>query len=84
MTNATQQHKEQLTSREFFRSPARVTKLVEQGTPIVVTRRGERVFEVVPVRQVAHKTLRDFADLQFSAAGNADLSRHVDDIAYGA
>ena len=81
----TVQHTTQLTSRDFFRSPARVAQLVERGERIVVTRRGEEVFEVVPKKVRKGKTIADFAELQFSDAElDADLSKRIDEVAYGA
>jgi len=83
--STTVQHKTQLTSRDFFRSPARVAQLVERGEHIVVTRRGEEVFEVVPKKVRKGKTIADFAELQFSDTElDPDLSKRIDEVAYGA
>jgi antitoxin (DNA-binding transcriptional repressor) of toxin-antitoxin stability system len=77
-------HKKQLTSREFFRSPAKVATLVGRGEHIVVTNRGRAVFEVVPKQVRKGKTIADFVDLQFSdLALDPDLSKRIDEIAYG-
>lgn len=76
-------NKKYLTSREFFRSPARVSALIGAGNHIVVTKHGEEVFEVTPRREVFGKTLQDFTDLQFSALADVDMSTRIDDLAYG-
>ncbi len=77
-------HKTLLTSREFFRSPAKVATLVAHGEHIVVTNRGEAVFEVVPKQVKKGKTIADFADLQFSDPNlDSDLSKRIDEVAYG-
>ncbi|MBI5470181.1 hypothetical protein HY968_02565 [Candidatus Kaiserbacteria bacterium] len=73
-----------LNSREFFRSPGRVARLVRAGTKIVVTSHGEELFEAVPRLAKKGKTIKDFEDLVFSDPKlDRDLSKKVDEIVYG-
>lgn len=73
-----------LNSREFFRSPAKVARLVRAGTRIVVTRHGEELFEAVPKRQKKGATIKDFEHLIFSDPKlDRNLSKKVDEIVYG-
>ncbi len=73
-----------LNSREFFRSPAKVARLVRAGTRIVVTRYGEELFEAVPKQPKKGKTIKDFEHLIFSdPKGDPDMSKKIDEIVYG-
>lgn len=73
-----------LNSREFFRSPALVARLMHAGTRVVVTRGGEELFEAVPKQQKRGKTIKDFEHLIYSDPhGDPDASKHVDEIVYG-
>ena len=73
-----------LNSREFFRSPAKVARLVRAGTKIIVTSRGEELFEAVPSAHKRGATINDFRDLIFNDPNlDPDLSKKVDEIVYG-
>lgn len=73
-----------LTSREFYRSPAKVADIMQAGQSIAVTKRGERFFNVTP-EPVNKKglTMKDFSDLIIYNSGETDLSQRVDEIVYG-
>ena len=73
-----------ITSREFYRSPAYVARLVESGVQIVVTRDGKDFFKVVPNVRNTKRPLKmsDFADLIISGK-EKNLSKDVDKIVYG-
>ena len=73
-----------LGSRDFFRSPALVTRLMRAGTRIIVSRGGEELFEAVPRQPAKRKTIADFEHLIFSDRGmGSDVSKKVDQIVYG-
>ena len=73
-----------LNSREFFRSPAKVARLVRAGMKIIVTNRGEELFEAVPKQRRKGKTIKDFEHLIFHDPKlDPDLSKKVDEIVYG-
>ena len=73
-----------LNSREFFRSPKKVSRLARAGTKIVVTQRGEEIFEVVPIQPKKGATIDDFRDLIFSdPKSDPDMSKKIDEIVYG-
>lgn len=73
-----------LTSREFFRSPAKIASMLSAGRRITVTRRGKELFEAVPKKVKKGMTLKDFKYMQFSdPKGDPNLSKKVDEIVYG-
>ena len=73
-----------INSREFYRSPAKNARLARAGTRIIVTQRGEEIFEVVPKQQKRGATIKDFEHLIFSDPKlDPDLSKKVDEIVYG-
>jgi hypothetical protein len=73
-----------LTTRDFFRSPRKVARLVQMGRRITVTRAGEAFFDVLPVQRKNGKTIDDFAHLMFSDPNlDRKLSRKVDETVYG-
>jgi 3-keto-L-gulonate-6-phosphate decarboxylase len=73
-----------LNSREFFRSPAKVARLVRAGTRIVVTRNGKELFEAIRKQAVKKKTIADFKHLIFSDPNSdPDMSKKIDEIVYG-
>lgn len=73
-----------LNSREFFRSPAKVARMIREGTKIVVTRNGEELFEAVPKKEKKGATIDDFRDLIFHDPKlDRNLSKKVDEIVYG-
>jgi antitoxin (DNA-binding transcriptional repressor) of toxin-antitoxin stability system len=73
-----------LTTRDFFRSPRKVARLVQMGRRITVTRAGTAFFDVVPIPKKKGKTIGDFAHLMFSDPKlDRDLSKKVDEIVYG-
>ena len=73
-----------LTTRDFFRSPAKVARLVQTGRKITVTRAGKAFFEVMPVQKKKGATIDDFRDLIFHDPKlDRDLSKKVDEIVYG-
>ncbi len=73
-----------LTSREFYRNPAKVADIIQAGQKITVTHRGEDFFDVIP-KSVKKKglTMRDFSDLIIYNSGETDVSQRVDEIVYG-
>jgi antitoxin (DNA-binding transcriptional repressor) of toxin-antitoxin stability system len=73
-----------LNSREFYRSPAKVARLTRAGTRIIVTQRGEEIFEVVPRKTKRGASIEDFRDLIFHDPKlDRNLSKKVDEIVYG-
>lgn len=74
-----------LTTREFFRRPARVAALIRSGRRITVTRSGETFFEVLPSpKKGKGLTIKDFEHIVFSDPKlPKDLSKRVDEILYG-
>lgn len=58
--------------------------MVRAGTKIVVTHRGEELFEAVPKQPKKGKTIKDFEHIMFSdPKGDPDMSKKVDEIVYG-
>ena len=73
-----------VNSREFYRSPAKNARLTRAGTRIIVTQRGEEIFEVVPKQPKKGATIKDFEHLIFSDPKlDRNLSKKVDEIVYG-
>ncbi|OGG73062.1 hypothetical protein A3A38_01795 [Candidatus Kaiserbacteria bacterium RIFCSPLOWO2_01_FULL_53_17] len=73
-----------LTTRDFFRSPAKVARLVQTGRRITVTRAGEAFFDVTPVARKKGKTLADFKHILFSDKRmDPDASKKIDEVLYG-
>lgn len=73
-----------LSSREFYRSPAKNARLVRAGTRIIVTQRGEEILEVTPIRKKTGASINDFRDLIFHDPKlDRNLSKKVDEIVYG-
>ncbi len=73
-----------LNSREFFRSPAKVARLVRAGKTITVTYHGKELFEVAPKQLPKRKTIADFRHLIFSDKNlDRDLSKKIDEVVYG-
>jgi len=73
-----------LTTREFFRKPARVAALIKSGRRITVTRASRPFFDVVPVLQPKGKTIKDFEHIVFNDPKlDKNLSKKVDEVVYG-
>ena len=73
-----------ITSREFYRSPAYIARLMEAGETIIVTKDGKDFFKVVPKTKNKKRALKisDFADL-IVPGKEKNLSKDVDKIVYG-
>ena len=73
-----------VNSREFYRSPAKNARLTRAGTRIIVTHRGEEIFEVVPKQPKKGASIDDFRDLIFHDPKlDRNLSKKIDEIVYG-
>ncbi len=74
-----------ITSREFYRNPASVARLIEDGKNLIVTKNGQDFFKVVPKLKKKKRGLKmsDFRDLIVQNSKKKNLSKSVDKIVYG-